>query len=334
MRCVVCGKESSKSICASCYVERNEIVWIDDIIELITCPRCGFFKISGRWRDVGYDKALDKAIGSSLRIHPELDVENVELEGKGRKLTIRVSGKLWGESVEQAKTFEVRVLKEVCMRCSREAGGYYESIVQVRADSREIDEDELNTIKEIVMVALEKEKENEKAFISKVVERRGGKEGIDYYIGDRNLGRKISRRIAEQLGGVITESKKISGRKDGRDVYRFTYSVRLPAYRRGDIVEVEGKFAVVTNPRLGKGVLIETGDTVNLKRCRVIAKRKDVATTVVVNADSAVVEVLHPITQEVVTAKSPIAKLKPGDEVYVFEYEESVHVIPAYLLKE
>ncbi|WP_232215795.1 60S ribosomal export protein NMD3 [Archaeoglobus veneficus] len=326
----MCGKESSSTICASCYIERNEIVWLDDIIRLTTCPRCGFFRIGGRWKSVGYDEALTDALYSSLRVHPDFEVSDVEVGKEGGKYIVHISGSLWGEGVEVSKTFEARVTREICQRCSREAGGYYESIVQVRADGRDIEEEEFRAVREIIEAVLDKERENMKAFISKIVER---KEGIDYYIGDRNIGRKISRRIAEELGGAITESKKISGRKDGRDVYRFTYSVRLPAYRKGDIVEQDGRLAVVTNPRLGKSVSIESGETINLKKPKLVARSSDVVKSVVINVDAAAIEVLHPVTHEVVTAVRPKASFRPGDEVYTFEYEGRVYVIPEELMR-
>ncbi len=329
MKCAICGRESQKSICPKCYVERNEIMWMDSTIYLTQCPRCGFFKI-GRWRDASYEEALEEKIRASLRIHPEIKVINVEVIKDGFKVsrpaTVNISGILWGERVEQSKTFAVKVLKELCVKCSREAGGYYESIVQIRAEGRSVEEEELKAVKEIAETVIFREKENERAFISKVVER---KEGIDYYVGDRNLGRKISRKIVEELGGIITESRKLSGRRDGRDVYRFTYSVRLPSYRKGDIVEKDGKLAVVTNPKLDKGVSIETGESVDLRKGRVVVRRKDIAMSVVVDADS-VVEVLHPVTQKVVTARTQL-RLKPGDEVYVFEYLGRIHVIPKEL---
>jgi len=333
MKCAICGRESQKSICSKCYVERNEVIWIDSTINLTQCPRCGFFKLD-RWRDVNYEKALEEELRSSLCIHSELKVTGIEISKDSfetdspllRSMTVNVSGVLWGEKVKQSRTFTVRILKELCTKCSRKAGGYYESIVQVRAEDRSIGEDELKTAEEVVKAVIFREKENEKAFISKVVERR---EGIDYYIGDRNVGRKISKRIVEELGGVIKESKRISGRKDGRDIYRFTYSIRLPAYRRGDIVEKDGKLAVVTNPKLDKGISLETGEGMSLKKGRVVARKKDIAKSVVVDTDS-VVEILHPVTQKVVTARTPV-RLKPGDEVYVFEHKGRIHVIPKEL---
>ncbi|GEM_PF-39663 len=334
-RCPVCGKpmEGNLEMCPECYAERKDIFWLDDIIELVKCPRCGFFKIKGKWKEISFEDALVDAIYSSLRVLPEFEVEDVFVSpltrGEVGRFVVKLEGLLDGKFVRAKKVVEVRVKREVCKRCSREAGGYYESIVQIRADDREISEEELEVVRNIIIRVLEREKENQKAFISKIVER---KEGIDYYFGDRNIGRKISRLIAEELGGKIIESKKIHTRRDGQDVYRFTYAVRLPAYRKGDVVEENGRICIVTSQRLGKAVSLESGETINLRNPKLIARRGEVKESVVISCDEFVVEVLHPVTQEVVQAKKPKAELKPGDLVFVVEHDESIYVIPKELL--
>ncbi len=333
-RCPICGRPvESLDMCPKCYTERREIFWVENIVELVRCPRCGFFKIGGRWRNVTFEDALTDHIIKSMRVIPELEVKSVGViplsKGEVGKFSVRLEGALEGESVTSERIVDVRVRSEVCKRCSREAGGYYEAIVQIRAEGREISKEELEIVGNIISRILEKERENQKAFISKIVERR---EGIDYYFGDRNIGRKVSRIIAEELGGKITESKKIHTRRDGRDVYRFTYSVRLPAYRKGDVVEEGGRICVVTSQRLGKAIDIDSGDSVNLKNPKVIAKRDEIKESVVVSCDKFVVEVLHPVTHEVVRAKRPKANLSPGDPVFVVEHGDEVYVIPKELI--
>ncbi len=332
-RCPICGKPvESLDLCPECYVERRKVFELDDVVTLIRCPRCGFFKISGRWRDIAFEDALVDVILSRIRVVPEFEVEGVSVtpltRGEVGRYAVSLRGRIEDEDVEVGKVIEVRVSSEVCGRCSREAGGYYEAIVQVRAEDREIEEEEMEKVREIIERILDRERENQKAFISKVVER---KEGVDFYFGDRNIGRKVSRTIVEELGGRITESRKIHTRRDGRDVYRFTYAVRLPKYRRGDVVRENGRVCVVTSQRLGKAVTLD-GETVKLKDPKVIARREEMVESVVVNCDEFVVEVLHPRTQEVVQARRPRARLSPGDTVFVVESEGEVLVIPKELL--
>lgn len=328
-RCPICGKrfEGRLEMCPECYSDRRELVKVERIVELVRCPRCGRYRLGGRWREMKFEEALTETILNSLRVHPEFRVEDVEIRpltrGEVGRYSVRVAGTLEGETVEDERLTEVRVRMTVCERCCREAGGYYESIVQVRADGRDLEDEELEKVREIILKILDKERDNQKAFVSKVVERR---EGIDFYLGDRNVGRKIARSIVNELGGRIVESKKIHTRRDGRDVYRFTYAVRLPGYREGDVVEDEGRVCVVTNRRLGKGITID-GKSVNLKNPKVIARKEDLLEAVVVDCDEYVVEILHPVSNEVVRAKRPKGEFKPGDIVNVVEYGERLYVI-------
>ena len=147
-RCPVCGRiiDGNLEMCPRCYVERREIFWLDDIVKLVKCPRCEFFKIGGRWREVSFEDALIEVVRNSVRVSTEFEVEKVTVEPLVRgvgKCVVRLEGLLDGEPVEVERVVEIRIGRELCKRCSREAGGYYESIVQIRADGREIGEDEL-----------------------------------------------------------------------------------------------------------------------------------------------------------------------------------------------
>ena len=106
----------------------------------------------------------------------------------------------------------------------------------------------------------------------------------------------------------------------------------MPAYRKGDIVEENGKICVVTSQKLGKAVSLDSGENVNLRNPKIIARRNEIKESVVINCDEFVVEVLHPITQQVVQAKKPNVELKPGDTVFVVEHNETIYVIPKELI--
>ncbi len=325
MKCIVCGRESERSICPECYVKRNSLVEVEEVVVEV-CPRCGFYRIEGRWKDVDFCTAVEKSL--KVSVHPDFEVRDAELSvsEEKRKGFILFRGTFWEKDVEQLAEFTVNVRKTLCKRCSREAGGYYESIVQLRAKNRKLSEEELEEAGRIVAEVLERERENLKAFLTKVVERR---EGIDYYIGGRDVGRKVAKRIAERFGGRITESKKIAGRRDGRDIYRFTYSVRLPEYRKGDVVVDENRVVYVTNPKLGKGISLPDMVSVNLKDARTAVKREEMEEGIVVNADSYAVEVVKESGELIMAEKA--GKVSIGDSVKVFEYDGKHYVVPKEL---
>ncbi len=326
MKCVICGRESNSPICARCYVERNRIVEVEKV-EVEVCPRCSFYRVEGRWRDLSFEDAVEKALYKALLVHPEFDVKEAELSvsEKRRIGTVRLRGKFRGCEVEQVAEFGIEVKKTLCERCSREAGGYYESIVQLRAERRELSREEVEEVSRIVEEVLKSERENLKAFLTKVVER---KEGIDYYIGGRDIGRKISKAIADRFGGTVKESRKIAGRKDGRDIYRFTYSVRLPEYRKGDVVMDETGLVFVTNPKLGKGVSIPEMSRTNLRRARVVVRREEMEEGVVVSTDERAAEVIKFGSGELVIAEKVGGDVREGEEVLLFEHSGKYYALP------
>lgn len=323
MRCPKCGEEVD-GLCLNC-TNLDELVWLDDLV-ITTCPRCSSFKVEGKWRVLRFEEVVDHLIFKLMRVHPEFEVEGIVVEYE--PFTVKIRGKVSNTNVEVVKQPNLKILKETCTRCSREAGGYYESILQLRADGRTLEREEIERTNEIIDEVLLAEKDNQKAFVTKVVER---KEGIDYFFGGRNIGRKVSRRLINEFGGEIKESKTISGRMDGRDLYRFTYLVRLPIYKNGDVVKENGKIYIVTNARLKKAMDVKNRQTVTLKNPELVAKKGEIRKGIVVQKDEHVVEVIHSETNQVVFAEKT-AEFEIGDEVFILECDGKYYAIPKELV--
>ncbi len=323
MKCAICGGEALiEGMCLECYLKRERLSWVEDIVEIVKCPKCGRYFVNKVWKDLDFDSALFESIVSRIRVHPQFEVEDVEVEqlNSGR-CVFRLIGNVEGREVVDELSVEVRVKTRTCERCAMISGGYYEAVVQIRADDRRVEDFELEKVKDLIERILEKERDNVKAFVSKVVERR---EGIDFYFGDKNVGRKVSREIAKVLGGKIIESRKLHTRKDGRDVYRYTFAVRLPCYRVGDVVREGERICVVVG--VGKGVDVTNYASVNLKEPKVVKRREDLEKGVVVNYDDYVVEIASE-RGLVKAVKSFDVDL--GEEVYYFEYGSRCYVIPS-----
>lgn len=318
MRCAVCGNEAMiDGMCLDCYISRRKFSHLDDIM-LTRCSRCGSFKLD-TWRDVDFDTAIYEVVQSNLRVHPQFDVEDIKLENIGSKYVVRLRGKVKGYTVVDESVVNVKVNTKTCERCSRLSGGYYESVVQIRADGRILDRDELKVVFDTVERLLDRERNNQKAFLSKVVER---KEGIDFYFGDKNLGRKVSREIAKILNGKIIESRKLHTKMDGRDLYRYTFAIRLPCYKVGDIVVDGDKLCIAVG--YGRGLRVEDLGTVKLKRPKLVKRKEDLERGVVVSCDDHVAEVVSDKgTIQAVRSKG----VNLGDEVYVFEYGSRYYAV-------
>lgn len=342
MKCVLCGKETESNLCPECYVARNEVVEVSPV-SLTECPKCGNFKIAGHWRKTSYDDILQEGLQRNVHVHQDFKVFDVVLteieetigreEKRGGRYKLTLKGEFRGMPFTREKKFSVKITKESCTRCNRESGGYYEAIIQLRATNRKLDGDEIEFVKAVLENENEIEIENPKAFVSKVKEL---KEGVDYYLGSREMGQKVSRRISGELGAKVKVTKKIAGKAEGRDLFRFTYLVRLPPFRQGDIVvDMDSASHIpilVTNQKLWKGVAF-SGETVNLTNRKItrVLKKDEIKIAIVLNSDSSVAEILHPTTNKMVMVKD-YWNLEQGENVIFVDYNREYFAFPERLV--
>ncbi len=326
MKCASCGRESDYSVCGECLSKSAELISIPPVVEIIQCPKCGDFR-TDRWRQVTLEEAVGFNLLKEISIHDEFEIRDFHFYPVGDvigRYRFYVDGTVRDHFHHFETFFEVRLRKIACEKCSRQAGGYYEAILQIRADRRKLRDEEVKRIYDLVESSLLREKGNPKAFVTKIEER---KEGIDIFIGDRNLGLKLSRIISKEMGAETKESSKIAGREDGRDFFRFTYLVRLPGFFRGDIVEDEGVVAVVRDVSRRKGYDIRTGKAVRLRDPAVIARKYELKESSVLNVDESTVEILDPFTYQTAIAEKPELTLKIGDRIYVARHGERLIAI-------
>ncbi|AGK61653.1 NMD protein affecting ribosome stability and mRNA decay [Archaeoglobus sulfaticallidus PM70-1] len=322
-KCALCGKETEYEICPECYIERNEIYDIEPYLQIKTCPKCGRFFVE-KWTDVDLSRALHHSALRSFRYDPEFKIDSFEISEIGEnRCVLHIEGSFRGLRIERDHYLEFRQKREVCDRCSRYYGGYFEAIIQLRAENRELEKDEVELAKKLILKEIEKEVDNPGAFVSKIEELE---EGIDFYIGSRNIARKAVRRMENEIGGVITESQKIAGRKDGRDIFRTTYSIRLKEYRNGDAVRDGDEVYIVVNAVKNKA-MDSSGKLHVLKNPVLVRKRDEIEKAVVVNVDASVVEVLRPYDQKTVLAEN---HWNPniGEEVFYVEEGDRVYIFP------
>lgn len=171
--CFICGKETKYLIdghCRDCYKKKN--AKSENLIEVQKCKRC------------------EKLYFENKQVNEEIFLERMK--------------KKFG------KDFKIKTNYFICRNCSRESGGYYESILQLRGDFSE----------NIVEFIEEKIREESFCRIEEV------KNGFDFYVGSKSVANKVAE-ILRRKGFEIKKSYKIVTRKDGRDVYRTTILARI-----------------------------------------------------------------------------------------------------------
>ena len=117
------------------------------------------------------------------------------------------------------------------------SGGYYEAILQMRADGREISDDEKEVLtKKVTETIVARYKTDDKAFVNLIDDT---KHGIDYYIGSEQLAKDIADYFEGRYIAERKENYKLIGEdKTGKKKYRVTILLRLPRFAIGDFVLV------------------------------------------------------------------------------------------------
>jgi nonsense-mediated mRNA decay protein 3 len=244
---------------------------------------------------------------------------------------IHVEAAVFKRPVVHDTLLEVRLRLETCDACSRLAGGYYEAIIQLRGTNRTPTEEELQQYTEIIQTLLERinKKGDRLAFINKIAKL---KEGVDFYLGSNKAAKHICQKITTEHAATLTESPSLVGRKDGVDVYRMTYALRLPQFKEGDILNYDASYLQVV--RIGthinvidlvKGTTV-TIDKKRIKNARKIAETKDAKTAIIVNSDKTTIQILDPDTYKTVTLKKP-PLLRDERELKIIKIDNEILIL-------
>ncbi len=338
--CPECGTEipPETELCDSCYAEELDPVSLPDSLELDVCSRCGSYDLGDGW--TSQDEAVPEAelvleaVERALQAHvdarrPSVSVAARQLDRDSYEVDVDFTAEVRGERVQEDVTVPVSITRTTCTTCSRRSGGYYESIVQVRAEGREPSEEEVERAEEVAYAVAGRDYGDRDTFVTRTEEVQGG---VDVYMSTSKAGRQVAERVAEEYGGSVGESATLVGEREGDEVYRVTYAVELPEFVAGDIVETEDDVVLVENNRRGvRATSLETGDGRTYPDGLEARKHGDVddteETTVVSHGDVEI-QVLDPGTYDTVTLKRPSFVSPSTEEVAAISTESGLYLVP------
>jgi NMD protein affecting ribosome stability and mRNA decay len=168
-----------------------------------------------------------------LITHPEVALRSVQWEETGANAlehrfigTARVRFRGTERTVELP--LSVKVDHHTCPECSRRSGHYYTAVLQLRP-ALNGPREKAGPMHERLDRAWAKLMGEARDDWRKAVSWRETRpEGWDYFIVDTLAARALARLARLRLGVSIKESATLVGRKDGVDVYRVTFCLRLP----------------------------------------------------------------------------------------------------------
>ncbi|SDA51199.1 nonsense-mediated mRNA decay protein 3 [Methanobrevibacter millerae] len=346
MFCIECGSENKQmvgEICIDCFLKEFEMIEIPKNINVEICSHCNSRLEEGKWSDsfIPEEEIIYRALERNIKINELVENEEINLEidqikGTIAECFVEVVGDVYGVTIDETHDTSVRILKTVCPSCSKLQSGYYESVIQFRADNREIKSEEYDKADEIVARTLEKQAKTDKlAYCPQIAKL---KEGYDYYIGSLKTGRKIAEALKDEFGGIIKESPRLisEDKSTGKGLYRIWISVRIPEFESKDIIEYENKLIQVTD--IGKnrvvGLDIKTNKKhniplKNMESIKLVKKSSEIETTTIISMSPKIIQILDPSDFSAVDLEmnEEFSDYNIGDEIKLIKIENYIYLI-------
>ncbi|MGI0055683.1 MAG: NMD3-related protein [Thermoplasmata archaeon] len=234
--CVVCGRTGRplvEGVCPECAADRLPLLSPPGRGVVVLCPTCGARKIGSHWERADTAAVLThEDLDPLLSVHPEVAIRSIRWEETQVSALLhefrgvaRVRFRGTERTVELPLT--VKVEHRTCPDCSRKSGHYYTAVLQLRGaiDGPREKPPELRSRLERQWEELMREARPD--WRKAVSWREALPEGWDLYVVDTLAARSIARLAKQRFGAKLKESATLVGRKDGNDLYRVTFCLRL-----------------------------------------------------------------------------------------------------------
>jgi len=236
--CLKCGDKSAlvSNLCHTCIRKFENVSDIPEILRMVCCKSCFSLQIPGTWLEFSnLNSSVTHFVTSSIKWKdnislPKSQVALNQLDPNKFSAKIACNGKFSDIELNSESERIVEVKYQVCQTCSRKAGGYYEAILQLRTKRKELLEETVNLVYDNL-------ESSPAEFFT--VESGSVKGGYDFQLSSTEKGRSLARDIMVKYGGHVTETNTLVGRKDGRDLLRHTFGVRLPSILANDFIFME-----------------------------------------------------------------------------------------------
>ncbi len=206
--CPTCGNSSDKvrffgNFCENCTKNKFSEN-LKEEVEVLRCKRCGRIRAHGVFVPPN-GANLAEAIKHNFKGR---DVTLIDYSEDGAKIDLSEMTENGTVNVEH--DLKVKYKKQLCEVCYKKACNYHEACVQLRGNPDRIEK---------FMEKLTRYFESNNEFISKIEQ---AEHGLDVYLSNKRL----TSAFISKLELHPTMSYTLAGVKNGKRVYKNTYSVR------------------------------------------------------------------------------------------------------------
>jgi nonsense-mediated mRNA decay protein 3 len=341
MFCVECGKEDKifrNGVCVSCYLKNNSFTKGPAVLDIYVCPKCSSYKYKNTWVQESFEETLKRHIKDSFQISGELKKIQIKTDFDEQKKNISckvlISGFLEDHKISEKHFLDVRIKGVVCDVCSKQFGGYFEATLQIRADKRKLTKEELRSIQLNVESLVEnlRAKGNRGLFITDVAKEHGG---IDFYLSEKGSAYTIAKKIQEEFGGEIKQSSKNIGMKDSRQIYRMTYLIRLPAYRKDDFISIDSSYYYIYSISGNKVFSVDLFNWAkrvfegkDLNKVSIHGGKELIKELIFISQSKEEIQLMDPVSYKTFEIKKPKDISFESKTVKIVKIEDNIFLIP------
>lgn len=339
--CVECGKEvdsTIKGLCMECFLKDRTLVTLPDHVDLLMCTNCGQFFWHGEWQSMDREAAAVAAAREALSCIKEGKVVSTTpsvsyLDDYNLSVTLACRVQIGDVVTDALATTVIRVKNSVCKICSRRLGNYYEAILQIRTSEKTLSKDlQDEVLARVEKVVDETMATDDNVFITKMEIVPGG---VDVYLSLIAVGRALAKDLGEMYCAETNESAKLVGQtRDGLDMYRVNYLVRLPEFHVGDIVIFRKHYYLLSrvSNQGGKLIALSGFRETSVKRqdiseIKVYCKAAEIGTADVITVSDGEIQVMDPSNYSMVDLLVP-RDAEIGEKVRVIRIEEVLYFVP------
>ncbi len=228
LRCPSCGQSADSSefirnFCKECFAGHFTLAVIPTVIDIGRCAVCSRIRQGDQWVSEN-KRVLTQIVTAKVKSQYSPRVTDIQLR-EGRNLfdvMLTVEYTVDGAKIERRVPIRLKFDQIQCVDCSREAGGYFDSVIQFRL----LEDVERKQLAE-EMTKLEPKV---KKFVKQLTAHGGRvhklertETGFDINAAGITPAMQTSHAICRK----VKHTRKLVGRKNGRDLYRHTFCLRF-----------------------------------------------------------------------------------------------------------
>jgi len=341
MFCVECGKEIpifKEGACIDCYLKTHTFTKGPEFIDIPVCSHCDSYKYKNTWTNELFSDVLQRYLKNSFQISKQLKKIDINTECKEKKERINckvfITGFLENTEITEKHQVIVRLKKTVCDVCSKRFGGYHEAIVQIRADKRNLSTQETQEIISNIEAHVEHliARGNRSLFITDISQEHGG---LDFYLSDKGAAFTIVNKIQEKYGGEIKQSSKNIGMKDSKQIYKMTYLLRLPSYKKDDFVKINHSFYLILSIQKNKIKMLDLSnweeistDFKSIDKTKIIGNSELMREMIIISQTKKDIQLMNPDNYKTFEIRKPKPITLQSKSINTLEIEDKIFLIP------